>query len=93
MQFTRDIAIVIILAVVVGWGIYGMVVDRSSQAKRAATAWAAEVGVSVKGISCASHDTDNDGYVSCSLQAADGEIVALECHKFHDTCRLQKARY
>lgn len=53
----------------------------------AAKAWATSMGLAFKGASCAQFDTDNDGYVSCSVatQEVDRPVVitGLQCARLH----------
>lgn len=38
-----------------------------------------EMGYKVLGVSCADSDSDWDGYVSCSVNAADQDPISIEC--------------
>lgn len=59
-------------------------VDAKPEARR----WAAEMGYTVKGVSCAGRDSDGDGYVSCSINT-ETEALAVECnYLFGDGCKL-----
>ena len=40
--------------------------------------WATNQGVELKRLSC-SHDSDQDGYGSCTIVAEDGERIQLQC--------------
>ena len=49
-----------------------------------ARAFASELGLSVKGATCSSKDSDYDGYVSCTVMLAEplrdgSQILDLEC--------------
>lgn len=48
-------------------------------AKQEATQWAKDLGLEFTGISCADYDSDNDGYVSCTLAMKGGETKQIEC--------------
>lgn len=45
-------------------------------------------------VECMSYDTDNDGYVSCTIFRADAEPLFLECFSWGSagTCRMPKLR-
>lgn len=50
----------------------------------AARQWAKDLGLTVQGVSCTQVDTDNDGYVSCTLalDKADNDgnkLIGLQC--------------
>ena len=56
--------------------------------------YAAQLGMNVKGVSCAKLDTDGDGYVSCSINTGTG-LVPVECaaaFTINDGCRVPKLR-
>lgn len=53
--------------------------DVTATATRNAKAYAASMGIEIKGASCSGSDSDGDGYVSCSLNTADGKLEAIEC--------------
>jgi hypothetical protein len=68
-------------------------------ATKEAEAWTTKMGLKGQ-IDCARTDSDNDGYVSCTLvvkkENGDTEIVPLECAKkyaFNSGCRMQKMGY
>lgn len=48
-------------------------------AKDEAGKWANELGLQYTGISCGDIDSDNDGYVSCTLAMKDGSTKSIEC--------------
>lgn len=49
----------------------------------AARTFAKDLGFTLKGVSCAGTDTDNDGYVTCTINVDDGDgrshIESLQC--------------
>jgi hypothetical protein len=47
--------------------------------EQAARSWAADLGIKVDGVSCTQTDTDNDGYVSCTINKGDNQLISLEC--------------
>lgn len=51
----------------------------SSSAERNARAFASDMGVELKGISCSGSDSDLDGYVSCTMNETSGQRTAIEC--------------
>lgn len=49
-------------------------------AEEEAKAWAEELGLEYSNASCVAKDTDDDGYVSCTLLLADGKTTKqIEC--------------
>jgi hypothetical protein len=54
-------------------------IARGDVAKAEAQSYATELGLSVVGISCAGRDTNNDGYVYCTIRIVDGHERAVEC--------------
>ena len=65
-------------------------------AETEARAFAKQLGLTVRGVSCAGYDSDGDGYVSCTLSVTEGtesRVLAVECARavsFNTGCRLQK---
>lgn len=52
------------------------------EAAAEARKYAQSLGLEIKGVSCTDRDTDNDGYVSCSVSHNDNgklEIMPVEC--------------
>ncbi len=67
------------------------------KAEKAAKAWATQMGLELKGVSCTSVDSDGDGYVSCSAAVvkSDGDIdiIPIECAAaltLNDGCRAAR---
>ena len=55
----------------------------------------AELGWKTAGISCADVDSDNDGYVSCTIALSDGTNQFVECrgaYTWGHGCRIPKLR-
>lgn len=52
---------------------------RQESATENAKAYAKEMGLSVDGASCSASDSDQDGYLSCSLNS-NGATKAIECN-------------
>lgn len=50
-----------------------------SSAEANAQAWCTELQLDCKASSCMSRDTDNDGYVSCTVLLQDSQRVSVEC--------------
>jgi hypothetical protein len=53
--------------------------EQKNTAKREAAQWAKELGIEYSGISCADYDSDNDGYVSCTIATKNGDTKSIEC--------------
>ena len=53
--------------------------DRTSDAERNARAHAAKMGWQITGVACSGSDSDQDGYVSCTLGYPDGRSNAIQC--------------
>ena len=67
--------------------------EQKNAAKKEAAQWAKELGIEYTGISCADYDSDNDGYVSCTLAMKSGETKQIECrgaYSFGHGCRDPK---
>lgn len=90
----------IFLALAVGGGctcaanITGANHDKAIEAARQ---WGKEMGLDVKGVSCANSDSDSDGYVSCTVSSAktDGsvQIHPVECaaaYTLNSGCRAAR---
>lgn len=74
--------------------------NSKGKATEEAQTFAREMGMKVKGVSCAERDTDGDGYVSCTVSVDQGDgkttLEALECAAVwsrNDGCRMQKPAY
>jgi prepilin-type N-terminal cleavage/methylation domain-containing protein len=81
------IAILGIIGAVVAGSFAGCGADQEDL-KSQARQFASDLGYEVIGVSCMSHDSDNDGYVSCTIryqEPSNGEVsketktLALEC--------------
>ena len=90
--------VVSIVGVIVGGGAY---IFRSCQsnadtAEVEAQAYAKKLGLEVVGVSCTDQDSDNDGYVSCSVSHRENgklTIQPVECAKKWSTnsgCKAPK---
>lgn len=53
--------------------------EQKNAAKREATQWAKDLRLDFAGISCADYDSDNDGYVSCTIAIKNGDTKPIEC--------------
>lgn len=49
------------------------------EAQAQAQVYAKEMGYDVTNTSCVRQDTDNDGYVSCTLKLSSGDVLNVEC--------------
>lgn len=90
------IALVVTAVVHVSCGVTGIDHDAAESGARQ---YAKDLGLKLKGISCARVDTDGDGYVSCSLSIEDpnggSHIEAVECaasFSMNSGCRVPKMR-
>lgn len=67
---------------IVGAIVLGAVANNPGATEQRATKnannWATTQGIKLKRLSCA-HDSDYDGYGSCTLVAEDGERIQLQC--------------
>lgn len=50
-----------------------------ASAKRNALAFIAETGLDATGVTCSQRDSDQDGYVSCTVVMGDSTMRAIEC--------------
>jgi hypothetical protein len=60
-------------------GCYNLTGANREAAKANAAEFAAELGLELKGVSCVEHDTDGDGYVSCTFSLTSGDVQTFEC--------------
>lgn len=61
-------------------------------AEKEANKWAREMNMQPIGVSCSGKDSDNDGYVSCSINTEKG-VVNVECvaaYQLASGCRPMK---
>ena len=74
-------AILAILGVILVANFGGCVTtaDRASDAERNARAHAAKMGWQITGVACSGSDSDQDGYVSCTLGYPNGHSNAIQC--------------
>jgi hypothetical protein len=96
--FIEALIIVVILCAVLSIIAYGCGVD-SEKTKAQARQFVGELGYAeIIGVSCSTHDSDGDGYISCSVRVKDAdkvEMLAIECagglHGFYKSgCRQPK---
>ncbi|MFI5297753.1 MAG: hypothetical protein ACHREM_06595 [Polyangiales bacterium] len=71
--------------------------ENKTTAEDEARKYAAALGLTVQGVECARNDSDNDGYVSCTLavKQPSGEVAIepIECavkYTTNEGCRVQK---
>lgn len=65
--------------------------EKKQMAEQNARAWATDLGIKIEGVSCVDFDSDNDGYVSCSVRYNE-HIQAIECRMWQSGCRQPKMR-
>ena len=86
------IAIIAAVAVPAAYKFFG---GGSGGAEELAREWATNMQYKVVAVTCVDYDTDNDGYVSCTLRVeGQKEMVPLECTgpwSWNDGCRSPKA--
>jgi len=82
VELTNVISIIGILCAI-GAGGLGMgcvtTSDREASATRNAKEFAASMGMEIHGVSCSGSDSDQDGYVSCTLNLSDDKLKAINC--------------
>ena len=61
--------------------------ERQTSAEENAVSWCQDMTYNCLAISCVGHDSDKDGYVSCTVALADSSRVPLECA--YDTVSLE----
>lgn len=63
-------------------------------AEAAARKWANAMGFEDNKIVCVNSDSDQDGYVSCTMVSPDKKVTAIECvgssYTFNEGCRIPK---
>ncbi len=74
-------------------------IDQRPGAESQARQWGRDMGLNVTNVSCANRDTDNDGYVSCTVATkndkGDVQLHPIECAAkltWNDGCRAPKFR-
>lgn len=50
--------------------------------------WAEKMGLKPRGSTCTAHDSDLDGFVSCSVADESGQVHSLECSWTWGGCRM-----
>lgn len=99
IELIITVTILIVVVAIVGVAVGGCVGCGGDKAKAtdSAKAWAEAMGITPKGVSCVDHDTDGDGYVSCTVSEAskDGgtKMHSLECAhswSWNSGCRKPK---
>lgn len=91
--------IVAIFVITIGWLVVkgGTTLTGADQeaAEEAARTWASDLGIELKGVSCAKMDSDGDGYVSCTVRDGREQIHQIECTglvTINSGCRQPKFR-
>jgi hypothetical protein len=60
-------------------GCFNFTGQNKEAAENNARSFAKELGMDLKGLSCNKHDTDGDGYVSCTFSFDNGSVKTFEC--------------
>lgn len=74
-----------------------LLAGHGSTVEEEAITWAHGMALDVKGVECTTVDTNNDGYVFCTLSIMQGgkiEMVPVECagkFNINNGCRMQKS--
>ncbi len=97
--FTLIELLVVLVVVVVALGVVAGLASKfggdHEAAEETAFAYATELGVPVKAVSCTGIDSDGDGYVSCTIMRHDTEApMMVECAgawTWSSGCRAPKA--
>ncbi len=86
MQQNRTAISVLSLLVILGVGgyagcqaCYNYSGANKDKAEQEARDFAKSLGMDLKGVQCNKHDTDGDGYVSCTFNLGDGKVQTFEC--------------
>lgn len=58
---------------------YNLSGANKDKAEAEARTFAESLGMDLKGVQCNQHDTDGDGYVSCTFNLGDGQVQTFEC--------------
>jgi len=92
------VAVIGILAAGAVFFFMGGIDVNQGHATEMANVWAKEMKIEPIAVKCLSHDTDGDGYVSCSIShknnAGDIKIIPVECSgvmSWNEGCRTPKA--
>ena len=73
-------AIILLALAVSGCGAYyNYTGDNKEKAEQEARDFAKSLGMDLKGVQCNKHDTDGDGYVSCTFNLGKGNVQTFEC--------------
>lgn len=96
MTLIEIVIVLVILGILLGIGARACSsCERTGPSAHAAAGmWAQEMGYKVQNVSCASTDSDGNGYVSCTLKTAGDQstLISLECASgwaFTEGCRLR----
>lgn len=73
--------VAIIVLILGGWGISAAKCGGADHhsAEKEFKVWAKGLGLDYKGEVCNNHDSDGDGYVSCTYSLPDGSVHTVEC--------------
>lgn len=58
---------------------YNYTGQNKEKAESEARDFAKSLGMDLKGVQCNKHDTDGDGYVSCTFNLGNGNVQTFEC--------------
>lgn len=90
-----ELMIVVGFLVILVGVIWGAVGGRGSSEKAtlAAQSWCQEMGYQADRISCAGNDSDQNGYVSCTIRTSSpSQLISVECasgYGWTEGCRLR----
>ena len=59
--------------------VYNLSGANKDKAEAEAREFAESLGMDLKGVQCNKHDTDGDGYVSCTFNLGGGHVQTFEC--------------
>lgn len=94
----RDLVFGSLIGVVVlAFTSHGGCEDQKVEATQTAKEWALQLGYNPTHVSCVNHDTDGDGYVSCTVRVKEQpQPIGWECtgwNRYNKGCRTPKASY
>lgn len=60
-------------------GCFNLTGANKEAAELNAKSFSKDLGLDLKGVTCNRHDTDGDGYLSCTFAFTDGTVRTFEC--------------
>ncbi len=85
----------ILISITLIGGTVACMAQNHTPPEEAAQKFAAGLGMTVKGASCTGYESDNDGYVSCTVNLQDGynhRTMMLQCAALNDPSGCDRSK-